>query len=241
MGSFFAGIKAGTLSGVLYVGVMALFNVSMLYAFQPQVLTAIQTLYPAQCPATPINGTSSADCFASLVAVDVPFNAFVAFFVALLYAGVMGIYYDLLPGKSPTLKGVAFASVISLSLVFFGLSGYVFDLQAAIATGIFLLSWTPVFGYVLGRLYRKYTRTVSIGSLDPGMLKVMVDGRDLTGKTRTFAHTSSHKVRAEVAEDASFKEWEATGGVTVEDPRSFETVLEVNGEGTLTGKVGKKY
>ena len=69
----------------------------------------------------------------------------------------------------------------------------------------------------------------------------MVDGRDCTGKARTFATTSSHKVRAEAAEDASFKEWEAAGGITLEDVRSFETVMEVNGDGKLTGKVGTKY
>ena len=68
-----------------------------------------------------------------------------------------------------------------------------------------------------------------------------MDRQDCTGKARTFAATSSHKVRAEVAEDASFKEWEATGGITLEDTRSFETVMEVGGDGTLRGVVGPKY
>ena len=78
-------------------------------------------------------------------------------------------------------------------------------------------------------------------SEDGGLLRVVVDGRDTTGRTRTFAATSSHRLRAEVGEGASFREREATGGVTLEDPRPIETVMEVNGEGTLRGRVTTKY
>ncbi|MDE1853542.1 MAG: hypothetical protein KGI38_07330 [Thaumarchaeota archaeon] len=243
MGSFFAGIKAGTLSGVLYVGGTAIFNVTLLYAMKPSVLSYIQTSYSTVCPpvaATNMTG-SVEDCFASVVAVDVPYIAFVAFFVVLTYAGVFGMFYDSLPSRSHIWKGETMGAVIAANLLFFGLSGFYFDSESAAASGLFLAGWTAVFGYVLGRLYRKYTRMVSFESGDPTLLKILVDGRDFTGKARTFALTSNHKIRAEVADDASFREWEPSGGVTMEDARSFDTVMEVNGEGALKGVVGKKY
>lgn len=242
MGSFFAGIKAGTLGGVLYVGGMAVFNVVLLYALKPDVLMVIQQSYSSICtPAATVNSTSVEDCFASVVAVDVPYVAFVAFFVSLLYAGLFGRYYDSLPSHSPTFKGETVAALVGANLVFFGFSGFYFDFESSAATGLFLVAWTIVFGYFLGRLYKKYTRVVVFESQDMRMLRVFVDGRDFTGKTRTLAHTSSHKVRAEVTDDASFKEWEPTGGIKLEDPRSFETVMEVEGDGTLKGNVSAKY
>lgn len=242
MGSFFAGIKAGTLGGILYIGGMAAFNVALLYALQADVMTSINQAYPAACPLVPnINGTSVQDCFASVVAVDVPYRAFVAFFITLLYSGLFGTYHDYLPRLGTAPKGLVAAAVVGANLVFFGFSGYIFDSQSAVATSVFLLVWTALFGYLLGRLYRRYTRAVGFGSQDSGMLRVVVDGRDVTGKSRTFATTSSHKLRAEVSDDASFREWEASGGVTLEDPRSFETVMEVNGDGTLKGDVTPKY
>ncbi len=242
MGSFFAGIKAGTLSGVLYVGGMAAFNVVLLYALKPDVLKVIQRSYPSICsPVATLNGTSIEDCFGSVVAVDVPYIAFVAFFVALLYAGLFGRYFDSLPSSSSTLKGETVAALVGANLVFFGFSGFYFDFTSGAATGLFLVIWTIVFGYFLGRLYKKYTRVVGFESGDSSLMRVIVDGRDFTGKARTFAYTSNHKLRAEVNDYASFKEWELTGGIKLEDPRSFETVMEVEGDGTVKGNVGRKY
>ena len=86
MGSFFAGIKAGTLSGVLYVGVLAVFNVILLYAMKQDVLNVINQYNPVACPSPAMVNASVEDCFSSLVAVDVPFRAFVAFFITLLYS-----------------------------------------------------------------------------------------------------------------------------------------------------------
>jgi len=241
LGSFFAGIKAGTLGGILYVGGIAVFNVLLLYALKASVLSAISTAYPQSCPMVPNVNGSAEDCFSSVVAVDVPFIAFVAFFITLAYSGIFGMYYDSLPSRGPTIKGLLFGAIIGFNLIFFGFSGYIFDSESASATALLMVVWTPVFGFLLGRLYRKYTRRVEFSSQDPLLLKVIVDGRDITGKARTFAATSSHKVRADVAEDASFKEWEPSGGITLEDTRSFETTMEVNGDGSIKGIVGPKY
>ncbi len=241
MGSFFAGVKAGTLAGILYVGGIAVFNVLLLYSLKATVLVEISHSYPQSCPIVPNVNGSAEDCFSSVVSVDVPFVAFVAFFITLAYSGIFGIYYDSIPIRRATVKGLVAGAVIGLNLIFFGFSGYVFDSQSAEATAAMMVVWTPAFGYLLGRLYKKYTRVVEFSSQDEGLLRVVVDGRECTGRTRTFATTSSHKVRAEVSEDASFREWQASGGVTLEDPRSFETAMEVNGDGTVKGIVGQKY
>jgi hypothetical protein len=240
LGSFFAGIKAGTLSGIVYVGGMAAFNVLLLYALQSSVMTAVNRSYPVQCPLIPNVNGSARDCFSALVSYDVPFLAFVAFFITLLYTGIFGIYYDSIRINS-TGKGLIIGAVVAVNLVFFGYSGYIFSFESAVASTIFLVGWTAVFGFILARFYRKYTRSVRFESQDSGLLRIVVDGRDQTGKERTFALTSNHRLRAAVGEDASFKEWVPTGGVTLEDSRSFDTTMEVNGEGTITATVGKKY
>gem|GEM_PF-2223878 len=237
MGSFFAGVKAGTLGGIVYVGGMAIFNVILLYALEPQVNALITNQYYSVCT----SGSTIAQCFGSVISVDVPYVAFVAFFIALIYSGVFGMFYDSLPGRTYLWKGEFFAAIIGANLAIFGFSGFYFSTESTIATSAFVIGWTVVFGYFLGVLYRKYTRVIQISSENPALLKVFVDQRDVTGKTRTFAATSSHKIRGEVASDASFKEWAANGGITLEDPRSFDTTFEVTGDGTLRGKVGTKY
>ena len=243
MGSFFAGIKAGTLGGILYFGGLAIFNVALLYALKADFFVWVShSTFSTSCPLVPAgNGTSAAQCLSLVVSLSVPFLAFVGFFIGLAFAGLLGTYYDSLPTKSPTVKGELDAYLMAALLVYSGAAGYPFEFKAAVITFAFLAVWTAPFGYILGRLYLRYTRLVTMESQDRALLKVMVDGRDFTGKARTFALTSSHRLRADVAEDASFREWEVTGGISVEDRRSFETVMEVNGEGTLRGIVTKKY
>lgn len=222
------------------MGGLAVFNVALLYALKPDVLSAIQQSYSTVCSPA-VNGTSIEDCFSSVVAVDVPYVAFVAFFITLIYAGIFGRAFDSFPGGSHVMKGELIATIDGASLLFLGFAGFYFDFQSEVATSVFLLVWTIVFGYLLGRLYKRYTRVVQFSTESPELLKIMVDGSNQTGKARTFALTSSHKVRADVAEDASFKEWKPSGGITIEDSRSFETEFEVNGDGVLKGQVTKKY
>lgn len=240
MGSFLAGIKAGTLSGIAYVGGLALFNALILIVLKPEALGVISQ--SGFCPTGSSNGTVSLeDCFSSVLAVYVPLLAFVGFFVALLYSGVFGLWYDSFPGKSFLIKGETIAAIVGLNLVFFDISGFYFDYESALVGGVFLLLWTAVFGFVVAKLYVRYTRLVTFQSEDPDLLRVLVDGRVATGKSRTMAATSTHRLRADVSEGSSFKEWASSGGVAVEDARSFETTFEVNGDGLLRGRVGRKY
>ena len=246
MGSLIGGVKAGTLSGMAYMGGVALFNVAVLYAFQGDVLRALsQAPYSQFCASAGLSNSTFTgtpqDCFDSVVTVLVPIAAFLGFFVALAFASVLGAYYESLPAKGAIVKGELVAAGTGIVLLFVGGSGeYFTDVTGYLVSGFFI-AWTALFGYLLARLYLRYTRRVEFGSQEPKLLKVMVDGRDLTGKWRTFATTSSHKIRAEVTSDASFKEWETAGGVSVEDSRSFETVMEVNGDGSLRGRVAAKY
>jgi len=247
LGSFFAGIKAGTLGGILYVAGLAAFNVLLLYALKADVLNAINQANPTACPLVANVNGSVQDCFDLVISVSVPFVSFVSIFVVLFISGLFGLYYDSLPGRSATVRGLFFGAIVVFCMIFvvplfFGLGLiYAFDETSGIATAVFLLCWTPVFGYLLGRLYRKYTRAVEFSSQDPELLKVIVDGRDSTGRVKTFATTSSHRLRAEIAEGASFREWEASEGIGLEDSRSFETSMEVNGDGKIVGNVGQKY
>ena len=251
MGSFFAGIKAGTLGGILYFGGLAVFNVAILYALQSEFLAWVEshgstvygnTTLASACPLVPsVNGTSATQCLSLVASLAVPVWSFVGFFVGLAFAGLLGTYYDSLPTRSPTVKGGMIAALLAIVLVTFIPVGFFFNLEVSALTSAFLVVWTGVFGFVLGGLYRRYSRLVTVESQDTALLKVVVDGKDLTGKARTFALSSIHRLRAEVSNDASFREWEASGGLAVEDLRSFETVLEVNGEGTLKGIVTRKY
>ncbi len=245
MGSLLGGVKAGTLGGIVYLGGLALFNVGVLYAFQGDVVRALsQAPYNQFCIATGVSNSTFTgtpqDCFDSVVTILIPIAAFLGFFIALAFASLLGTYFERLPSRA-VVKGEVMAAGTGLVLFLVGASGEYFTDSTGYLVNGFFIAWTAFFGYLSARLYLRYTRRVDFDSQDPKLLRVLVDGRDLTGKWRTFATTSSHKIRAEVTSDASFKEWEGTGGVSIEDNRSFETVMEVKDAGTLKANVTDKY
>jgi hypothetical protein len=43
-----------------------------------------------------------------------------------------------------------------------------------------------------------------------------------------------------VGEGSSFKGWSVSGGVTVDDPRSYETTMDVEGDGVLIAQSAPK-
>ncbi|HXW36316.1 MAG TPA: hypothetical protein VEJ36_00180 [Nitrososphaerales archaeon] len=246
MGSPLAGLKAGVISGVVFVGALALVNVILLYAFQSQALTIISKSFSAVCTLVESNSTSSAvnvtspavkACFSDVVSVWPEFFAFINFFIALFLASVFGWLYESLPSSRPTIKGLSISVVALVVYIYFGLLGLTFVIQAAELLYAFALADTVLFGYLLGKLYGRYSRTVDIVSQD-GSAKILVDGKDFTNKKRTFSVKSVHEVKAEPQEGSSFKEWTVSGGVSVEDNRSYETTMEVNGDGVL--RVGTK-
>jgi len=244
MGSFFAGVKAGTLAGIVYIGGLVLFNVALLYLFKADALVAITNdpRYAQVCPAVRgVNGISVEDCFNIVVSIYPEYLGFLGFFLTLFYSALFGRFYEYIPGSGPVRRGATMAAVVGLSIVLFGVAGVSFTPTVSLALGSFLVAWTVVLGVSLGKLYARYPRTITFGSNDEGLLRITVDGRDHTGKTRTFAVKSLHKLRAEVSVEGSFKEWTVSGGVKLEDSKSFETEMEIEGDGQLSAQVGKKY
>jgi len=229
-------------AGIFYIGSLALANLGILYFSKQDILTYITNNYSYVCaPVNSVNATSVQDCFNSLAPVYLPFIAFIGFFITLAYSSVFGRMYDWLPGKSPSLKGLFVAPLVALSLLFFQVLGFTFELSATEALVVVLIAATLAYGILIGRLYKRYTRVVQFVSEDESALRIIVGRTDLTGKTTTLAANSTHRIEAKVSDDSSFKGWGVSGGVAVEDVRSFESTMEVKGDGLLKGQVAKKY
>jgi hypothetical protein len=236
MGSLLGGVKAGTLSGGLYFGGAAAFNAFLLFAFKADVLNSISQSYPQNCP--PVHSIDG--CFSSVVS-SLPYIAFLGFLVSLFFVGLFGRFYESVPGGSPLVRGEVTAVLVGFALVLLGLTGARLGALTTDGLAIFYAVWTVLYGAVLGRLYRSYTRSVRFETTDKNLVRVVIDGNDYTGKSRTFARSSVHRIRAKVAKGTSFREWDVSGGVTVEDSRALETTIEVNGDGLLRAQGGKKH
>jgi hypothetical protein len=231
LGSTLAGVKAGVIAGIVLVGVDTLSNALMLYFLRSDVLTIITGQYGAACP----QGTLDS-CYLSLFQVYLPLVAFVGFFFAVAIGGIFGWAYDSMPGtwaRNKSIFAALFTFAIFLSSPFYlglDLAGIPFNALTEELTIAVLAVLSAVFGLLLGKMYTRYTRVVDIQSGDRS-LQVLVGGRNMTGTKRTFATTSSHEVKA--TGEGQFREWSVSGGVTVEDPKSRETTMEVNGDGLI--------
>lgn len=242
MGSMLAGVKAGVVAGMVYIGIIILANLAVLYLLRQDVLDYITSNFNLVCsPVNTVNPGTLQDCFNSLAPLYLPFVAFAGFVLTLVYSGVFGRIYDRLPALGPSFKGLIVAPVVAISLVYFQLIGLTFELPATEILTAVLIGATILYGLLLGRFYKRYTRIIQFISEDDSALRIIVGRSDLTGKTATLAAKSSHNIEARVVEDSSFKGWSVSGGVAVEDLRSFETTMEVNGDGLLKGQVTKKY
>jgi hypothetical protein len=110
------------------------------------------------------------------------------------------------------------AIIARFSLLVLGPTIIHFGLAEMVTITTFFVVWTFVFGMLMGRLYKRFTREVQFANRDHKGLRTLVDGNDCTGKTLTFVTKSSHRVKAEVGTRNSFREWSVSGGVMVEDP-----------------------
>jgi len=241
LGSAFAGVKAGILAGMVYAGSIGLFNIILLYALKGDVLQFLTANLPSSCGgAAGGSQPTPEECFSSVVLVYIPYFTFLGFVISLVFAGAYGILYEHLPGQSQRVKAASIGLLLLIALLYLGLAGLSFEYTARILISFFDLAATVVYAVILGGFYKRYTRSVEFVSQDENSLKIIVDGRNLTGKTRTFHLRSSHEVKGETSEDSTFKEWAISGGVSVEDPRSFRTTIEVNGDGMLKAFSSKK-
>ena len=232
MGSFFAGVKAGTLGGILYIGGLVAFNVFLLFLFKADAISVISG--SDKCPSIATgNATSAEDCFNLVVSVYPELLGFEGFIMAVAFSGIFGAVYDSFPFDGAVARGETVAAALGVSLNGLGFAGLFFARTQSLVLGVFLILWTAVYGVVLGRLYARYTGTVRFEDTGRAEAKVMVDGRDQTGRKRTFALKSIHRLTAEPPEGRSFKKWIQSGGVTVNDLMSFETEFELAGDGSL--------
>lgn len=228
MGSGFAGVKAGILAGVFLAASIAIFNLVLLYAEKGQVMQYLSQV--SYCAGTNSTVSTPDGCFSTIVNVSLPVNAFKVVVIAIFFAGLYGLYFERIPSRHYVIKAIIVSLLVLVTILLFETAGVSTDYLQTVALFVFDLFAVYVFAFITARLYRRYTREVRFDSAR--QLKITVDGHDCTGKTRTFSLHSSHTVRAPI-ESGAFKEWLFSGGVTVEDPRSFETQMRVDGDGLL--------
>lgn len=223
-----AGAKAGILGGIFFAASAGLFNALILIAFKASVLAAFQS--DAVCTTPP---TTPQDCFSTLLTTDIP--SLVSFPIAvfgIVFGALYGMYFEFLPGRGYRIRAVAAGMMMLIVILFFRVAGLTADpTQTALMYGFDAVAMVG-YSVVIARFYRKYTREVEFQSPDLERLKITVDHKNYTGKTKTLSLHSSHTIRAP-SESGTFHEWLVSGGVSVLDSKSFETTMRVDGDGLL--------
>jgi hypothetical protein len=232
VGSVLAGVKAGAVASLYFAASVSLFNIVLLYSFKGQVLAFLTQNYPTTCPAsaTPgITGTAES-CFAVIVGTGVPEADLLRLAViAMLFAVGIGVYFDYLPGRTYFRRAFLVVPIIVIGLLFLGLYGLVTDTTQLVLMVVFESGTACIYAVILAWLYRRFTREVEFqGSANS---KILVDSRDVTGKKRTYAVNSTHKLVA--GDEKTFKGWLVSGGLSVSEPREAKTSLQVAGDGLL--------
>ncbi len=161
--------------------------------------------------------------------------AFVSFPIGvfgIVFGGLYGMYYEFLPGQGYRIRAVAIGMGLLIVMLVFGVAGVTADQTQKAIMDAFDTVAMLVYAVIIAHFYRRYTRSVEFESPDPERLKITVDGKDYTGKVKTLSLHSTHTVRAP-SESGAFKGWLVSGGVSVLDPKSFETTIRVDGDGLL--------
>lgn len=166
---------------------------------------------------------------------SIPYTVVLTGAVLGVLVGVLyGMYFEYIPGTTYAIRAIGLGLILLVLMIVIGGAG---NYSATDETELAILrafDTVAMLGYafILCRLYRRLTREVQFDSPNPEKLKITVDGRNYTEKTRTLGIHSSHKVKATL-EKGQFHQWLVSGGVTVEDPKSPETKMKVDGDGLL--------
>ena len=215
------------LGGIFFAAAVGIVNWALLEAFSSSVLQALSTI--SYCSGTA--GTPQA-CLSTLINTNIPTLAVLQGASGILFGALYGLYFEFLPGEGYRIKAVAMGMAMLIVLLFFGLAGITVDrTQQLIMYGVDLVCMIG-FVVITAHFYRKYTREVKFESPNPERLKITVDGKNFTGKTKTLSFHSTHTVRAP-SESGAFHQWLVSGGVSVLDSKSFETTMRVDGDGLL--------
>ncbi len=232
MGSVIAGVKAGAVASLCFASLVSLFNILLLYSFKAQVLTFLTQNYPSTCPASATPGVAGTaeSCFTEIVNIGVPEADLLRLAViAMLFAVGIGVYFDYLPGRSYFSRTFLVVPIIVIGLLFLGLYGLVTNSTQLELMVVFESGSACLYAAIIASLYRRFTREVEFQGSPTS--KIMVDSRDVTGKKRTYAVNSSHKLAA--GDEKTFRGWLVSGGLTVGEPREVKTSLLVKGDGVL--------
>jgi len=226
--SSLAGAKAGILGGIFFAAAVGLFNWALLQAYSSTALQVLQGYsFCSGATGTPQN------CFSTLLTTDIP--SLVVFPVGvsgILFGGLYGAYFEFLPGQGYRIRAVAIGMAMFIMMLVIGLAGITVDQTTKSIMDAF--DTVAMLGYalIIAHFYRKYTREVRFESPNHTRLKITVDRKDYTEKTKTLSLHSTHTVRAP-SESGAFHEWLVSGGVSVLDSKSFETTMRVDGDGLL--------
>ncbi len=163
----------------------------------------------------------------------VPLAAFQLFVAALIFAFIFGYFFDRFPVRGYMTKASIVTGIMFVLLVLFGREGVTTDDTQFWIVLAFGIVASGGFAFILARFYRRYTRIVEFQSQESDTVRIILGKRNATGKTVTLATRASYKIVADVSGSKLFKEWSYSGGVTVEDPKSYETVMRVDGDGIL--------
>ena len=222
-----AGAKAGILGGIFFAAVAGLANWALMEAFSSAVLQVLSTISYCSAPA----GTPQA-CLSTLINTNIPTLAVLQGASGILFGALYGTYFEFLPGNGYRIKAVAAGMLMLVVLLFLGLAGITIDRTQQVI--MYVVDVVCMTGYVIitAHFYREYTREVKFESPNPESLKITVDHKNYTGKTKTLSLHSNHTVRAP-SESGAFHAWLVSGGVSVLDSKSFETTMRVDGDGLL--------
>jgi hypothetical protein len=222
-----AGAKAGILGGIFFAAVAGLANWGLMEAFSSTALQVLSTI--SYCSGT--QGTPQA-CLSTLINTNIPTLAVLQGASGILFGALYGMYFEFLPGNGYRIKAVAAGTLMLVVLLFLGLAGITIDrTQQVIMYGVDVVCMLG-FVVITAHFYREYTREVKFVSPNPEKLKITVDHKNYTGKTKTLSFHSNHTVRAP-SESGAFHAWLVSGGVSVLDSKSFETTMRVDGDGLL--------
>ena len=225
-----AGAKAGILGGIFFAAVVTLFNVVLLEAFKSSALLALQT---SPQTAADCSGAAAQNCFSTLLSATIPtFVAFPLGVTGILFGGLYGQYFEFLPGQGYRIRAALMGLLMLIMMLVFGLAGFTVDQTSKSIMDAFDTLAMIGYALIIAHFYRRYTREVRFESPNHAKLTITVDHKDFTEKTKTLSLHSTHTIRAP-SESGSFHEWLVSGGVSVLDSKSFETVMKVDGDGLL--------
>lgn len=178
--------------------------------------------------------TTPNTCFDNIITVNIPYEVLLpCATLGLLFGVLYGMYFEYIPGKGYAIRAIGIALIFLIILIVIGSAGNASATDTTELATIRAFDTVALIGYayILSKLYRRLTREVNFES-PSDKLKIEVDGRNYTHKMKTLSLHSSHKLKAPT-EKGVFHQWLVSGGVSVEDPKSPETKMKVDGDGLL--------